>query len=32
MCVNCHILIIQWLFANIDDDDAYDGDDYNEVT
>lgn len=26
MCVSCHILIIQWLLDNIDDD-AYDGDD-----
>lgn len=27
MCVSCHILITQWLLDNIDDDDAYDGDD-----
>lgn len=27
MCVSCHILIIQWLSDNIDDDEAYDGDD-----
>ena len=30
MCISCHILIIEGLFDNIDDD-AYDGDDYNDV-
>lgn len=27
MCVSCHILITQWFLDNIDNDDAYDGDD-----